>query len=676
PDVGDRLITFEELPAGTGPSDEYRDLGAVFRVEGGVRVTADLPGKFVPVSGDRVLGNPEIPGAPPGSVEVRFVAPGTAAPAVTGFVSLYLIDTEQEGAVAEALDPDGAVLVRREVRAGEGSRERVLFEHPRIARIRVALGQGGDTAALDQLAFTRPVAFNRPPSLAAPAPVVVSEGGWVEVILRGADPDAGQRLRYALVGPVPPGMTLDPATGLLRWNPGEAFGPGTYEVGVRATDDALEPASAEVLLRVEVREVNQPPAVASGGDRWVEPGTTYEEALRALDLDQPAQSLAYTLVQGPPGLTLSPGGLLRWPVPPGQVEPVTVRVQVEDPSGGVDRGTLTLRVPAALPNLAPTRLVVPAAADTRAPCSVTVREENLGRAPAAGPWTLRLWLSPDPVPDAGDTLLGEYVFTGAMLPGQFIERTVQFRAPGEAGAYFVIASTDWREVVAETSEADNLRVAGPLRVEAAYSAVVTTDLESGLAGTPVPLAGAATRRDGSAAAFEPVSVHLRVRGTRRVLSAITDGAGRFALVFRPLPGEAGEYTVGAAHPGDATAPAQDAFRILGMRAEPDRLAFDLPALARATNRFELVNLSEGPLTGLQVVQESMPPGLAVAAVVPSSLGGDQRVAVEVVASSLADGDTAGVVRLAVRSAEGPPAVVTLPVEVRSARARLVFDPPE
>ncbi|KAB2655444.1 MAG: hypothetical protein DVB31_16275, partial [Verrucomicrobia bacterium] len=370
----------------------------------------------------------------------------------------------------------------------------------------------------------------------------------------------------------------------------------------------------------------------------------------------------------------SPDGALVWPVPPDASGDYPVTVGVADPSGARDQMTFTLRVPPAQPDLAVVKLLVPAGVDTDAPFNVTLRESNLGRAAAKGPWSAKVWLSRDAQWDAGDTLLGTYPFAGTLLPGQFIERTLQFRAPRTVGRFHVLASTDADNTVVEVSEANNLAVAGPLDVAAAYGATVSTDFESGVSGTPVPLRGTATLRGGGPAAFALVNLHVFVRGTHRVISALADAAGHFAANFLPLPGEAGEYSVGAAHPGADTAPVQDTFRLLGLRAEPGQATVSLAALGRATQPLDLVNLSQAALTGLTLTVEGAPAGLDVAATLPPRLEGDARTGIEVSIQSTVDADWAGTVRLRIVTAEGPQVVVPLEVRVASLVARLATDP--
>ena len=427
PDLGDRLITFEELPAGTVVSNQFAALGVVFTTAGGVRVTDVQPTRFVPVSAPHVLGDPATGGAAPGSVELRFTGPGGTGNGVTDFVSFFVIDAEATGAVVTAFDPDGTLLHRSEHRAGAGTQERVIVAAANLARVVVTLGAGDDTVALDNLSFTAPRAFNRPPQITGPDDAEVDELTTFSARYTASDPDWGDTVRFALVPPVPAGVRLDPQTGLLTWPITEDQGPGDYLLRVRALDAGEPPLSADRVLRVRVREVNQPPTLPPLAARLIPAGTPFEQQLFAFDADLPAQALTFALESGPAGLQLSPQGRLTWTPPPGAAGEFEARFRVSDsfhPPGTIT-GVQVLRVFSG-PDLQITRLEGPASGETGAPFHVTYREANLGTAPATGAWVQRLFLSTDPRLDDGDTLLGEFAFTGTMNPGQFLERTLQF----------------------------------------------------------------------------------------------------------------------------------------------------------------------------------------------------------------------------------------------------------
>ncbi|MBY0457516.1 MAG: hypothetical protein K2V38_09285, partial [Gemmataceae bacterium] len=158
PQSGDQLITFEELPAGTAVTNQFQSKGVLFNTLGGnLQVTSAQPARFVPVSGNRVFADPALNPTQTGVVEWSFVVPNRSTPGMTDFVAFYLIDAETTGATVTAFDPEGNMLFTGTYNAGAGTQERVVIGRPRIAKVRVTLGAGADTTAVDNLSFNRPV---------------------------------------------------------------------------------------------------------------------------------------------------------------------------------------------------------------------------------------------------------------------------------------------------------------------------------------------------------------------------------------------------------------------------------------------------------------------------------------------------------------------------------------
>jgi hypothetical protein len=89
-------------------------------------------------------------------------------------------------------------------------------------------------------------------------------------------------------------------------------------------------------------------------DQVVTPGTTNTFLIRATDLNQPLQSLTYSLVSGPPGSLISQGGFYRWIVPSNQPPgDYSVTVGVTDngvpPRGDTASFICTVRLAGAAP---------------------------------------------------------------------------------------------------------------------------------------------------------------------------------------------------------------------------------------------------------------------------------------------------------------------------------------
>jgi Domain of unknown function (DUF4214) len=87
---------------------------------------------------------------------------------------------------------------------------------------------------------------------------------------------------------------------------------------------------------------NHPPQLTSPGDQTIQAGQTLSLQLSAPDADLPKQTLTFSLLSGPAGLTLSPSGQLTWmttTTTAAGTSPVSVQV-----SDGVDVASATFQV--------------------------------------------------------------------------------------------------------------------------------------------------------------------------------------------------------------------------------------------------------------------------------------------------------------------------------------------
>lgn len=124
-------------------------------------------------------------------------------------------------------------------------------------------------------------------------------------------------LVYGFEGNVPAGMTIDPATGLIRWKPGETQGGMTVAVRVTVSDGGTNPSTGSGTFNITVLETNEAPVIAPIADKIVDEGQTLEFMVKATDADSPGQALTYSLVGSvPAGATIDPAtGLFRWQPP-------------------------------------------------------------------------------------------------------------------------------------------------------------------------------------------------------------------------------------------------------------------------------------------------------------------------------------------------------------------------
>ena len=125
-------------------------------------------------------------------------------------------------------------------------------------------------------------------------------------------------LNYALVsGPV--GATSDQATGLFRWTPTEAQGPGTFPVTVRVTD--RDGRSDSKSFTITVTEVNRPPVLEPLTSARITAGQSFSFAARATDPDLPLNTLTFSISgNAPPGYTFNTAtGQFNWTAPANSV---------------------------------------------------------------------------------------------------------------------------------------------------------------------------------------------------------------------------------------------------------------------------------------------------------------------------------------------------------------------
>jgi outer membrane protein assembly factor BamB len=150
--------------------------------------------------------------------------------------------------------------------------------------------------------------------------------------VQAMDPDPGDTLDFAL-DEAPPGMGIDPVSGLVSWQPTVAD-LGTSVVRVRATD----PSGQFDVERFEVTVVleNQPPWIEMIGEQKAVPDQLFELVVDATDPDDAA--LRYALTERPSGMSIDPdSGLIRWRPVIQQLGPHSVEIEVSDPLGFTDQ---------------------------------------------------------------------------------------------------------------------------------------------------------------------------------------------------------------------------------------------------------------------------------------------------------------------------------------------------
>jgi Concanavalin A-like lectin/glucanases superfamily len=314
--------------------------------------------------------------------------------------------------------------------------------------------------------------------------------------------------------------------------------------------------------------------------------------------------------------------------------------------------------------------------------NVGLRIANLGTKGYRGGSSYRIWLSED------DLLGNDRLVAAGVVPGfdRELSRGAEFSLTvpvflGTApGVYRVIAEVDVDQRLVELDERNNARLSDtPLTVVPEYTALVTTTVDTVVSGESVPLRGVVTLDPilggGPAPRGKPVSIHVQNRGASRVFTAFTDATGAFALDFQPLPGEAGQYRVGATHPGAVLTETTDGFAVLDVVLQPRAMELSVIDGAVVDVGMNLFNPGESALTGLTLVAEDVPPNLTIETAVPDTgltAGSRMSVPVRIRADGVAPARAEFVLR--VSTSEGVVRRMPVSVTVEPKRARLVVEP--
>ncbi|MEN9676973.1 MAG: hypothetical protein RIS76_2869, partial [Verrucomicrobiota bacterium] len=200
---------------------------------------------------------------------------------------------------------------------------------------------------------------NRPPVLSALAPQSATENVTLSFQVPGSDPDQpANNLTYALVSG-PTNLSVSP-TGALSWTPTEAQGPASYSIAISLTDNGQPVLSTTNSYSISVLESNLPPVWSAITNRTVAELTALTVNLAAVDPDTPTTAIVYSLVSGPTGMSVAPGGMLSWT--PAEIQGPTnnvVVVRATDSGTPPLSSTNTFAVTVLEVNSAPTSPAIP-----------------------------------------------------------------------------------------------------------------------------------------------------------------------------------------------------------------------------------------------------------------------------------------------------------------------------
>ena len=214
-----------------------------------------------------------------------------------------------------------------------------------------------DTAVL---AVTVRAVPNRPPVPTAVSPPPARVGQAWTLTLAATDPDLPrQKLSYAWAKETKPpsGMTLDAASGAIRWTPDAATADGTHALAVEIRDDGVPPLSARIEFTIKVSGPNKPPTFATVADQTLPPEGSLAVTVRATDPDGAGGELVYALDDKQ--TTLSGAtvdrttGRVAWTYRSGQAGRYRVVVKATDAGTPPAEATTSFRVRVRDRNVAP-----------------------------------------------------------------------------------------------------------------------------------------------------------------------------------------------------------------------------------------------------------------------------------------------------------------------------------
>ena len=188
------------------------------------------------------------------------------------------------------------------------------------------------------------VVSNLAPVLEAIGDQEVDEGTTLSFDADATDADLpANTLVFSLDAGAPAGATIDAVTGEFSWTPTESDGPGEYAITVRVTDSGTPALSDFETILVTVNEVNLAPVLEAIADQGTLVNQLVSFQATAVDPDEPANTLTFSLVgTAPSGATITSDGLFEWT--PSAFGTFSITVQVTDSAGLHDEDTFDVTV--------------------------------------------------------------------------------------------------------------------------------------------------------------------------------------------------------------------------------------------------------------------------------------------------------------------------------------------
>src|ERR1044071_9210849 len=158
---------------------------------------------------------------------------------------------------------------------------------------------------------------NSAPLLTVPADLTVDELTRLVLPSFVSDPDIPENAMTFSLLSAPVGMLIDQKDGTIEWTPAEDQGPSTNLVTVRVTDSGSPPLSDVRSFSIVVNDVNSAPVLTVPLNRSIHGLATLVVTNMAVATEVPTNTLTFSLLAAPAGVTLEPAtGVLTWT--PGQ----------------------------------------------------------------------------------------------------------------------------------------------------------------------------------------------------------------------------------------------------------------------------------------------------------------------------------------------------------------------
>ena len=165
---------------------------------------------------------------------------------------------------------------------------------------------------------------NNPPTWATVPNFTLIEGQTLLYTNHVSDPEGNQVL-FKLVA-APTGATLNLTNGILNWTPAETQGGTSNSFTVRIFDSGNPSLGATQSFYALVLETNTAPVLPLIPPQLVGVGGALTVSNSAVDTDLPVNTLTYSLLSAPAGMSVDSNGTITWaPTTPGNYQ-VTTRV--------------------------------------------------------------------------------------------------------------------------------------------------------------------------------------------------------------------------------------------------------------------------------------------------------------------------------------------------------------